>query len=664
MAEEIKVLSPRDQDPGQKAIVEETYYQWKEHPVVKNWHGYWQEWLAWFWGDQYTFYNEVTCELEDLTPLIEREVKNVYNRILPMIRQQWGELRYPHKFYVEPNTQEPEDIKASKIGSGAIEYTNLLRRFGSKASLAKLWGLITGNIFWKEWWNKTLFGYIEGSKQKITKEPGDVDFNFVNPFNVRPDPLAKTREGWRWFIEAKEVPKSALEDEFGLERGSLPSDSTTRTETDLFKSRSFAKPKEETVLRFERWERPSKKYSDGRFLVMGSGYLFYDGENDAPENQIPYFQIPGVLPILDEQWYDSPVRLAQNAQRQLNRNRSIIDEYIENFKPKAMIPRGSLIGEELKAYTRLGVDYVIYNPVGAGTPFWQNPPPLPETIAASIAFNEREIESATSMREVSFARLPKYSTRASGVLFRGLREQDEKVLLPVVEEQDLAWAEAMKFRLQLIQKHYSQPRLVKILGKNKATEVVFLKSADLRDNTDVRIESGLNLFTTREAKKEVVMAFVEKGMIKEPREALELLDMKGIEEYMEEQFVDERQAYREIEIIKAGKTYPVVNPDDNHDVHFRIQNNQRKTEDFQTWPKKSQDWLVKHITEHKEFMGTAEKTKAPPRPEAPAMAPELMPAPAIPGGIPPGIPTPGPGGGAMSPEEVLLELVRQTQGGP
>ncbi|MBA7693795.1 hypothetical protein ES703_102384 [subsurface metagenome] len=136
--EEVKFipLAPMDQTDEQKAKVTEIINEWTDGAVVKNWHGYWREYIYWFWGDQYMWYNKETGELVDLSTIIEREHKNVYNRILPMIRQMYGEIRYPHSFYVEPNTTEPEDIKAAKLSSSVVEYLNIKGNFKDKINQA------------------------------------------------------------------------------------------------------------------------------------------------------------------------------------------------------------------------------------------------------------------------------------------------------------------------------------------------------------------------------------------------------------------------------------------------------------------------------------------------------------------------------------------------
>lgn len=660
MAKKFKPIAPKDLPEDLKKDVTFITDNWMTHPVVTNFHGRWEEYIAWFEGNQYTYYSETAKQLIDISDKVDREIKNVYNRILPMIRQMWGEIRYPHNFYVDPNTLESEDIKASKIGSHFLAYTNSssFGKFNQKLNMAKLWAIITGNCFWKEWWNKNLSGYAQGEGGKgITKESGNFDFNYVNPFNVRPDPLAKTREGWRWFTEGKLVAKSAVEQEFDLAPGSLPTETMTGARRGLFERRKFEYSTEDQILRLEHWKIGEDGRKNGRFMVVAGGWLCDDRDSPAPEAQIPYFQIPGILPILNEQWYDSAVRIVQHPQRQFNRLGSMVDGHISDYRPKALITRGSLGIGEFERFTRAGVDYIIVNP-GLGEPHWQNPPPLPELILSWHKFMENELETESSVRKVSLGQLPKYAQRASGVLFEGLKRQDEAVLIPTVEDINTSLEDAMKFRLQLAQKHLSIKRMVKITGKNRRS-VLFFEGAELRDNTDVKVKEGVELFSDKEAKRNVVDSLVQKNYIKDTRQALELLDVKGLEEYMEEEFIDENQAYRENDTLLEGKITPKADEDDNHEVHFRIHNNKRKEEDFAAWSKDAQDKLFAHTKEHKDFMAEAavpvEGAAAPVEEE---VAPEIMP-PAM------GAPAMGPGGEeeGLTPEEIIAIMSLGGEGG-
>jgi len=599
VAEEVKFvpLAPADQSEEQRNKVLEIVNEWTDGAVIKNWHGYWREYTYWFWGDQYMWYNVETGELVDLSDVVEREYKNVYNRILPMVRQMYGEIRYPHSFYVEPNTTEPEDIKAAKFSSAVVEYLNIKGKFKDKINAAKFRNLITGNIYWKVWWNKNLDAYIKGQDGKPQKEKGDIDFNYISCFNVRPDPLAKNPEEWRHFDEGKEVPASSVEAEFGLPAKTLPHETIRTTDMDVFDIEP-EKSKEPTVIRIEHWEKKSKDRPKGRFMVVTSSHwLLWDGNSPAADAELPYFKLPGIMPIMNSQFDDSPVRIAQPAQKKLNRYGSMVDEAIEEYRVKCMVPSNTMSESDFKRYTRAGMDFVEFQP-GVGAPYWQAPPALPEFLVPWLQFQENEIEEETSLRKISKAQIPKYGTRASGVLWKGLKGQDEKVLLPIVEDTDNALLAPMKYMLKLVQKHYSVPRLIKITGRNKSTTQIFLTGTELRDNTDVRVKAGVEMFSQREEKKAIVDAMIQKGYIQEPRKAFELLDYKGLEEFMEDEYVDERKAERENYQIETGKT-PKVHPDDNHNVEYEIHNNQRKREEFLLWPEKRRGTLEKHINDHK-----------------------------------------------------------------
>ncbi|MEA3421114.1 MAG: hypothetical protein U9Q97_05495, partial [Acidobacteriota bacterium] len=431
------------------------------------------------------------------------------------------------------------------------------------------------------------------------------------------------------FIEGNRLPKYVVEAEFGLKPGSLPEETLDGADTGLFERTGEEKPKEGTVIRLEYHEKQSPSKKQGRFMVVAGGWLLYDGPNPTPEAAIPYFNIPGIIPILNKQWHESAVHIIQDPQRQFNRLGSRVDEQIEYYRPKALIPKGALSTGEFSRYVRSGVEYVEVNP-GFGEPHWQAPPAIPEVVIRWLTFMENELETESSVRKVSLGQLPKYAQRASGVLWKGIKGQDTSVLLPVLEEINTSLQDAMGLRLQLAQEHYSIARLIKSTGKNKEAVKQFITGAELRDNSDVRVKEGVEMFSNREARREVIMTFVEKGLFQDPRKALEMLDMKGLESGMEDEFIDERQAYRENEMIKEGKVYPVANEDDNHEVHIRIHDNERKKEDFDTWTEKSKANLIRHKEEHKvldEKARAAERAAAAP-PETPTGPPGSEPLPA------------------------------------
>ena len=641
---------------------------WITHPLVQNFHGKWEEYIAWWEGDQYTYWNSFASKLVDITALItDRESKNVYNRITPLVRQIWGDIKYPYEFRVIPNTTESEDIKAARIGSDFIEFTNSLRRFQTKVDRAKLWAIITGVCYWKEWWNRDLKGYSIGKSKKMIEVDGDVDYDYVNPFNCRPDPLSNSRDGWKWFIEGKRVSKKALEEEFELPEGSLKTESRDKTDTGLFERGEFEKPDEATVVRKEYWQLPSSEHPNGRFVVSCQNWLLQVKDKPGPKRELPYFDITGLVPILDEPIGDSIVRIAQPAQRQLNRYGSQIDDHVKNWKIKGMIPWGSLRPGDKDAFTRRGVDYVTYNS-RMGAPYYQSPPPLPDFLGFMWNQSEKEIDISTSVRETSYAQLPKYASRPSNVLFESLRQQDESVLIPAIEEQETSLMAACRYRLGLIQENYDEDRMVKTAGKSKAYTVAYFKGAEIAGNTDVRVTPGVDILTTKGRKEEAVKVLVEQGLITEPRQALEMYGVKTVDEYYEDEFIDERQAQRQLETMKTKDIYIEPQEDDNHEVMFKTFNNARKSEEFESIPEKNQKNILRRLEAEKEMLNTPAEAppgavvEGEPVPEEGAVPAGPVPA----GAMPPPVPGAGGGGGVnppVTPEEILMAIMNQAQGG-
>ena len=185
-------------------------------------------------------------------------------------------------------------------------------------------------------------------------------------------------------------------------------------------------------------------------------------------------------------------------------------------------------------------------------------------------------------------------------------------------------------------------------------------------NKDVRVSPGVDILTTKNRKEEAVKVLVEQGLIEEPRQALEMFGVKTVEEYYEDEFIDERQAQRQLEEMKTKDEYIKPNEDDNHDVMFKTFNNARKSAEFESLPKKRQDNILKRIEEEKLMLNTPAQApegaevvgeeEVPVEGAAGAIAPVGAALPPVPGAAAGGANQPA------SPEEILMAIA-QAQGG-
>ncbi len=622
--------------------------------------------LRWFEGDQYGYYTGTkNAEWFNITEeLLEREVKNVYNRILPMIRQQHGDLIIEHEFYTVPATDESADRRAAAVGSIIIEQSNYMRAFLRKMIEAKLLVLLLGNCYWKEWWNKRLNGLAWG-KNGATVVKGDLDYAVVSPFNFRPDPHALCADEWRYVVEGKRLPTRTIEAEFGLAKGSIGEENYTSFEESRFTRHGLTKPKEPSAVRLEYWEFASAGRPEGRFQVVCGDWLLYDGPNPTPDARRNYGHFGSGIPIVGTQFHQSMVEIAKAPQRQINRHGSMVDEHFQNFRAKGMLPWGSLRPGDEQAFRHMGgVDFVEYNP-RSGTPFWQNPPPLPDSSILYSQVLESEFEVETSVRKPSYGQIPKYGSRPSNQLFQSLVGRDASVMQPTLATIDSELVAMMKVRLAIAQKHYKEPRLIKNTGKGRMPAVRSFIGSDLRDSTDVMVVPGVDIFTTRQRREDVAMRLAEMRAI-DAKTALELMRFKGVESLVKEGKVDEYQCVRHLEKMVATSAYIPADPSDNHEFAFAFVNDYRKGEEFEELDKKVQGFIIDRLNEHKDFLRQmAPKPAAEPAPGAgataglPSAEAGAAAAPA-PGGLP--IPEAAAGGGGVPPE-LIEALQAQIQGG-
>jgi hypothetical protein len=666
--ERFKPIRIKDADSDVKRAAERANEDWTA-PVFRPMYNKWWEYIRWFEGDQYGYIRgKKDATWFDVTDLLDREVKNVYNRILPMIRQQHGDLIFDSEFYTIAATQEAADRKSAAVASVIIEQSNYDRGFNKKQMEAKLLILLLGNCYWKEWWNKNLWALAYDEKKGATRVKGDVDYGIVNPFNFRPDPLAQSREEWRYCIEGKRVPVSAIENEFKLEKGTIPNEGYSAFEQDRMLRWGIEKPKEETAVRLEYWEFASSDNEKGRFIVQCGDWLLYSGPNPTPGAKQNYFHFKSAVPIIGTQFGQSMVGIGQAPQRQINRHYSMVDEHFQNFRAKGMIPFGSLRYGDEQAFKRMGgVDILSYNP-RVGAPYWQNPPALPESSLGYSQMLEGEFEIETSVRKTSYGALPKYASRPSNSLFQSLKGQDSSVMAPGLVNMDEENLAAIRLRLEIAKEHYTEPRLIKSLGKGKIHAIRSFQGSDLRDSTDVMVVPGVDIFTSRKKREDIAMKFVEMRAV-DAKKALEIMNFKGVEKWMQEDKVDEYQVNRHIEDMVATGKYIPADPSDNHEVCYKLFNDYRKSEEYEQLDKKHQDLIIRRLNDHKRFLLAAAKPQPPAEQSVVGPPGAITPTPVEPPGLvaPVGtMPAPGDGGGPPGeiPPEIQAAIAAQlAQGG-
>jgi len=158
-------------------------------------------------------------------------------------------------------------------------------------------------------------------------------------------------------------------------------------------------------------------------------------------------------------------------------------------------------------------------------------------------------------------------------------------------------------------KYYKNERILKVAGDNLEYTVKSFTGADLYDNTDVHVIEGSTLPGSITAKRDLILALYNQGIIGDPLDPktkdkvatlLEFGDLQGV---WRDYGLDMSQIERDLSLIRQG-IRPDVHKLDNHQLHIEQKNSYRKTEDFLKLAPENQAILLANIEQHLEELAT------------------------------------------------------------
>jgi hypothetical protein len=247
----------------------------------------------------------------------------------------------------------------------------------------------------------------------------------------------------------------------------------------------------------------------------------------------------------------------------------------------------------------------------------------------------------------------------AGTAIGKLQAQAEQMFSKPVRNWAGGWKESIRKGIKAVQRSYSLPQLVKILGEDHLPQIKFFQAADLDTMVEfVATTSGLP--RTREERKAEMTAMWDKGAldINDPNVKQKIFELFG-ETGMGATFnLDATRARLENAMMKQGQPAHVLPLIQDSAVHLPIHINEAKKLDFDLWPPGPKQLLIQHIMETQQAMQQAaiqaaeqqaamQRLLAPPAPHPGGAAPPHPGGPphAAPPGAKPGGPPPPPAGG-------------------
>jgi len=553
----------------------------------------------------------------------------VINKIRPLIRTELSKTTSQRpSATVNPASSDDADIFAAQAGEQI--WDSIYRRKKVRVTLrrAMFWTLVTGNGFIKSWWD-------EKAIDRDSDQYGDICISQETPFNIfAPDLLAQDIEDQPYVIHATTKTAEWVQMNYQTDLMGRPVRPNVKSANDLmdahilrFTNKQSSLP--DKVLCLEMWVRPGAVSifpEGGVVTVLGDQVV--SGSEGWPyiHKEYPFIKLDHIE--TGKFYSDSIINDLIGPQREFNRTRGqIVEAKNRMAKPQLLAQQGSINPAQIT--TEPG--QVIFYKAGMQPPQPMPLQALPQYVTDELTRIQMDFDDISGQHEVSKGRVPPGVTAATAINF--LQEQDDSKLAGTIDSIEEGMEKLGHQVLSFAVQFWDTPRMIKVTGSDESFDAMTLQSADLRGNTDIIIEAGSALPTSKAAKQAFVMDLMKMGFI-QPEDGLEVMEMGGITKLYENIKLDARQAQREnlrmqritpemiqMQMMSVMQTAapgqpptPQVDPEtgqpllppplvpvntwDEHELHIAVHNKYRKSQSFEMLPDHLKGIFEEHVKQH------------------------------------------------------------------
>jgi hypothetical protein len=593
-------------------------------------------------------------------------------------------------FTVIPTTAEQEDVKSAETGEKILEFLWKHLDLSTRLEAALLWSRVCSSGFWKIVWDSGAgkkFGIVVDEDEspvidQTTQQPhrpedfeemppglkaktiatGDIHVEVVSPFEIYPDPLAKTLDECEWLIQVSIQSKDFVKQRYNVEMepdaNITPGTPEVRLPVQVESGQTY-----KGIKVFEYWAKPSSDCPQGRHVVWAKEDILDDGPN--PYKHLPYVRFQSI-PVPGRFWGSSIAEQLRGPQTELNKIKSQIVENAQRIgNPAILIAATSntkvsgVPGEEIK------FDDASMN----SRPEYLRPPDMPAYVIEQINRIEASMQEISGQHEVSQAQVPPGVKAASAINL--LQEADDTRLGPAIAEMENALGKAATMSLEVVAQYWTDERVVMIAGENHKLDAMQFKGAALKENTQVECQTGSMLPQSKAARQAAIQDFLALAFQYEgqqplnPRflaKTLKDLDAGALAKFYGDISQDEGQINRENQELANGRVVK-LHVYDNTKLHLEGHTEWQRSAAYQALGPYEKNLTELHVREHREHLLEQMQPSQAPQPEEqqettettpePEQGPEGQQGPPGAAGAPAAAPEPSkpsPGGAAATPE--------------
>lgn len=567
-------------------------------------------------GHQNCDINVGTGEIEDFIPMYDHLERGIYNRIAPLTQTRVANLRtVKYGMSVRPRTDELDDFEKASISTKLLRYTQDIIDFNGLMDTAYQWAALTGTAFFYSWWDATKGEEIQGVRE------GDLNCGLLTPYEVFPADLYREKIcDQRSIIVEQIMTTDDVYDLYGVkvERGEaietytmMPAQGSGGNGILTTTYRMERQSKENSVRVITFFERKSRKYPDGRMIIIiGEQLHRYGG--------LPYREIPLVAvkdQIVAGQFFGKSVIVDMIPyQRAYNGVKNKIHDYIQTV---AANPIAVPVGTDVDDLVDNGLPpgkIIPYDPSRGGAPTPISYPNLPQTVVAEERKLESDMEYIAGVSQLMVVGATP-SGITSGTAIDNLRQIDNTRLSLTAECFRTAVKSLAKQWLAIYKDWASGYRVLKTVGLDDSGGVFTWCAGDI-NSFDVQFDTENELKYSEDAQKSSFLQAWQMGLFADEsgqvptavrRKAWDFLHLGNAGDFVGEDDLQKKNAQRENTYFGAG-VIPEVDELDNHAIHAEEHKRYALGMEFRLMERKSPEYasaLRAHLKQHEEIIARA-----------------------------------------------------------
>jgi len=402
-------------------------------------------------------------------------------------------------YEVSPSGTEPRRISAARLARKVLYYG--YEKWGVDRALEQVvrYAVVADEGFAWPYWDSTVGPYLDDGEGGLVGQ-GEIAIRVYGPNEVFGEPGIKFEQSrWIGLEQARDISEvMAME---GYVGGNLNADAqTSDVETEV-------NPQSKLVLVKDYLERPSPQNPSGRWVTMANDRVI------VPERPYPCVDGEGNIcdePVLHRLTYaEDPskergsglVRHLLDSQRQVNHAVSKTSEWVNlALNPQLLLKNVKLLD---KLTDEPGA---VFNARGSGEAVWRQVPQIPAEL-----FKLKEEAIADMARIAAQNDIPSQVESGRGI--QALLEKDASRRANFLKNLARFDARLARHCLYLVQRHYTEPRLLKVRGERGIEPIADFYGSQLCDETDVRVAPDSLEPRTREGIEKKILAFADRGWI-------------------------------------------------------------------------------------------------------------------------------------------------------